>query len=423
MKVGILTPRILDRPTGIVVYTRELVGALGMVDPRCEIVLLSRSASDKLPDWFHGHQTIRLGPPAGGSRRNPMLPLQVLRTGRDLGLDIVHATGNIALFTPIESCFKKVVTVHDVGPLAHPGDRSKKEALVHAAFIPPLRWTTDAVIADSVATAADLTRFAGIPAGLIDVIPLGTNGQQPWAREPDESETFASDLRPYFLAVGDVALHKNLNGVLEAFGVVLASRHDANLIVAGRLGFGGPELVAQAEAKLKDSVSFAGYVSDDELDALYRDAVALVAPSFYEGFGLTVLEAMARGVPVITSNVSSLPEVAGDAALLVDPARPAEIAGAMLKILEQPELAQNLRVKGVERARQFTWRHTAEQTIQVYERVLAGVPPDATEWRNEVAQPRSIARTWLATLQRGMRTDGISWRRSRGREGRHGVYL
>jgi glycosyltransferase involved in cell wall biosynthesis len=125
-----------------------------------------------------------------------------------------------------------------------------------------------------------------------------------------------------------------------------------------------------AQLGLQEQVTFTGYVPDEDLPALYNAAELFVFPSLYEGFGLPVLEAMACGAPVVTSNTSSLPEVAGDAAILVDPYDVNAIAQAMRQVLEDPALAEALRQKGLERAKLFTWEKTARQTIAVYEKVL-----------------------------------------------------
>jgi glycosyltransferase involved in cell wall biosynthesis len=121
---------------------------------------------------------------------------------------------------------------------------------------------------------------------------------------------------------------------------------------------------------LENHMHFMGFVPEDDLPALYNGADLFAFPSLYEGFGLPVLEAMACGTPVITSNVSSLPEVAGNAALLVDPYNVDELAGAIRRILSDPALAADLRARGLERARQFSWERTAQETLEVYRNVL-----------------------------------------------------
>ena len=178
--------------------------------------------------------------------------------------------------------------------------------------------------------------------------------------------------RPYILFVGSVEPRKNILRLLEAYHKVLKwSKRWQLVIVGGRNYWKSSPVVQKVEQLgLQDQVKLTGYIPDEDLPAIYNGADLFCLPSLYEGFGLPVLEAMACGVPVITSNSSSLPEVAGDAAILSDPYNVDEIASAMERILEEPELAQELRQRGLARAAQFTWEKTARETIAVYEKVL-----------------------------------------------------
>jgi glycosyltransferase involved in cell wall biosynthesis len=147
-----------------------------------------------------------------------------------------------------------------------------------------------------------------------------------------------------------------------------------SLVIVGARNFwkSSPVVKEVKELGLKSYVRFTGYVPDEDLPAIYSGADLFVFPSIYEGFGLPVLEAMACGIPVVTSNTSSLPEVAGDAALLVDPYSVDEIAAAMRRVLCDPDVAAELCAKGLQRAKQFSWERTARETIAVYEKVLNG---------------------------------------------------
>jgi glycosyltransferase involved in cell wall biosynthesis len=146
---------------------------------------------------------------------------------------------------------------------------------------------------------------------------------------------------------------------------------DLKLVLAGGRGWGSEDFLVAVEALgLRDHVLFTGFVDDDDLPDLYRGALLFVYPSLYEGFGLPVLEAMACGIPVVTSNSSSLPEVAGDAALLVDPRQPEALAAAMTSIIHDGGLRQALRSKGLVRARAFSWDAVAQKTLEVYRAVV-----------------------------------------------------
>jgi glycosyltransferase involved in cell wall biosynthesis len=176
---------------------------------------------------------------------------------------------------------------------------------------------------------------------------------------------------PYFLFVGTPQPRKNIARVVEAFLAVTRKVERVQLVIAGK---STPELGklrrAHQAAFASGRVVATGYVSDDDLACLYSGCIALVFPSLYEGFGIPVLEAMACGAPVITSNTTALPEAAGDAALLVDPEDTAAIAAAMRRVLDVPDLRAALRARGFAHARQFTWARTARATVEAYQAAL-----------------------------------------------------
>ena len=182
------------------------------------------------------------------------------------------------------------------------------------------------------------------------------------------------------LIVSDVSPHKNHFRLLQAFEMVHQKHPDAELTIVGNIG---EHVRARFNSTLEEvtnrnpgiPISLCGHLTDDEIVALYRDAAVFVYPSLYEGFGLPVLEAMAQGCPVITSNVSSLPEVVGDAAVLIDPLNTTELAQAMRKVLTDDELKREMSIKGINRAKLFSWERTAERYVEVFDRVLMkGLP-------------------------------------------------
>jgi glycosyltransferase involved in cell wall biosynthesis len=208
----------------------------------------------------------------------------------------------------------------------------------------------------------------------VSVIPLAAGRHY---RPLDEAEIYPALKRhhiefPYILYVGSIEPRKNLPRLLVAYAH-LRRRGSTRwrLVVAGpRKWKSGPVYDAVARLELAEHVHFAGFVPEADLPALYNGADLFAFPSLYEGFGLPVLEAMACGTPVVTANTSSLPEVAGAAALLVDPSDVEEIAGALRRVLEDPALARDLRERGLARAAQFSWERTARATVAVYEKVL-----------------------------------------------------
>jgi glycosyltransferase involved in cell wall biosynthesis len=240
-------------------------------------------------------------------------------------------------------------------------------------MLPLAARRADIVLTDSESSAIDLRRFLRLPAEHVHAIPLAGEGRLTPAHPSVVAEALTRyEVRqPYLLYVGGLNGRKNIEGLLAAFAEVRRSHPRLALVIAGKRQWrvGGIDKVLQ-NLDIEAQVHFTGYVADADLPGLYGGAAAFVFPSLYEGFGLPVLEAMACGAPVITSNVSSLPEVAGDAALLIDPRNSGAIATAIRRVLEDPHVASTLRLRGLARAAEFTWERTARETLAIYERLL-----------------------------------------------------
>jgi glycosyltransferase involved in cell wall biosynthesis len=203
------------------------------------------------------------------------------------------------------------------------------------------------------------------------VVPLAI-GHEPQSDLPVEPlrEKFRLP-RPYILFVGTLEPRKNIVSLLEAYRRISESR-DELLVIVGKKGWFYESIFTKVkELELNERVRFTGFVSEEEKFALIRHCRIFIYPSLYEGFGLPVLEALSMGIPTITSNISSMPEVAGDAALLTDPGNIAAIAGAMLRLLNDPEKRLELSVKAVRQASRFSWENTAQQTLALYKNLSA----------------------------------------------------
>jgi glycosyltransferase involved in cell wall biosynthesis len=291
------------------------------------------------------------------------------RLAEDAGVDLIHSLANTG---PVRGRFRRVVTIHDlihrVAPEAHFGLRSiGMRILVSLAA-----RRSDRVIADSQSTREDLVRLMGIAPAKIDVAPLGL-GAAARAKPMDEAELrrrLTLGDRAVLLSVSAKRPHKNLARLLEAHALLPAERRPV-LVIPGYPTPHEEELRRRAhELGIEDEVRLLGWVSEPELEALYSVAACFAFPSLYEGFGMPVLEAMSRGVPVACSNRSSLGEVAGDAALLFDPDSAVSIAEAIERILADRAEAARLRAAGREQAARFTWQRTARATLASYERAL-----------------------------------------------------
>jgi len=272
-----------------------------------------------------------------------------------------------------------VVTVHDLGYLHYPEAHPRWARWY-------LRWSTrfnarvaKRVIVDSQATADDLVSYCDVSRGkIVLAYPAGTDGLAP-VRDPGVLEAVQRRYgtgASYFLHVGTLQPRKNLATLIRAFASLVSSRaiaNDVRLVLAGKLGWLYKEVLELArDVALEDRVVFTGYVAGQDLPPLLSGALAYVLPSWYEGFGLPVLEAMSCDTPVICSNVSSLPEVAGDAALLFDPADASALAQAMMRVYSDVSLRQDLLAHGRERVRAFSWQHCAGQVLAAIEAVGRG---------------------------------------------------
>jgi glycosyltransferase involved in cell wall biosynthesis len=283
-------------------------------------------------------------------------------------LDLFHGTMNVL---PRRLPCPGIVTIHDLAFLRWPEQVPARRHRYLSAGVRDAARRAARIVAVSESTRADVVELMGVDPDRVAVTHLGVD---PRFRPPGDGERAAFRerkriVRPYVLAVGNLEPRKNLPALLRAFAL-LAPDVPHDLVLVGAEGWLTGEIHATLAAlRLGDRVRMTGFVGDDELIAWYGAADLFVYPSLYEGFGLPVVEAMACGVPVVTSNVSSLPEVAGDAAVTVGPRDDDAIADGMRRVLTDAALANDLRRRGWRRAAEFTWGRTAAQTVAVYREV------------------------------------------------------
>jgi len=360
------------RTGGMEVYARELIPALVAAAPEVRFTaFVNREAAQAGGPW--GEHVAAVEVPVHATNRlewvrgeQALLPRLAARAG----VDVLHSLGSTA---PGWGSFARVVTVHDLIYRHYPEAHFGLRTLGMRVLVPLAARRADRVIADSRATRDDLVALLGVPPGRIDVVPLGLGAEPgPGTPEPQLRTRLGLGSRRVLLSVSAKRPHKNLMRLLEALARIPGARRPV-LVLPGYRTEHEAELRARAGALgIAADVVFLEWLSAEDLEGLYGLAAAFVFPSLYEGFGLPVLEAMARGVPVACSDRSSLPEVAGDAALLFDPERPEEIAAAVERLLVDPGLAARLREAGRARAAAFTWSATARATLRSYRRACPG---------------------------------------------------
>jgi alpha-1,3-rhamnosyl/mannosyltransferase len=256
---------------------------------------------------------------------------------------------------------KLTATIHDMTGHLMPELHTPGNVRAEASFADRVLRRADRLIAVSENTRADAVRVLGLDPERIEVIYSGIP-EVYFDAKPRPAA------RPYVLYLGTIEPRKNIDTLLDAWqGFRLRDAFD--LVIAGATGWSSEKTLARLTSQ-STGVRYLGYVPEDELPGLTAGATAFIYPSLYEGFGFPVAQAMAAGAPVITSNSSCLPEIAGEGALLVDPRSPAEIQAALEKLLSSPELQQRLRIAGRARAQQYRWETCARRSLEFFRRVV-----------------------------------------------------
>jgi glycosyltransferase involved in cell wall biosynthesis len=360
---------------GMEVYARELLPRLAAIPGLEPVAIVNRVAAGDADALWNGAVRSVVAPVDARDRRQWVWGEQrhVPRLARRLGADLVHSLASTGP-ARIAPGPPRVTTVHDLHYAVVPDAHFGLRGLGMRLLVPAAVRASRRVIADSQATKDDVVRVIGFPAGRIDVVHLATTipgADAPATAAAELRERLGLGARPLLLSMAAKRPHKNVEGLIDALAGIAPERRPL-LVVPGYRTEHEAELLARAAvAGVADDVRFPGWLPAADVEGLWRTCVAHVLPSFHEGFGLPVLEAMARGVPGACSNRASLPEVAGGATLLFDPGDPAAIRGAIERLLGDAALRERLRAAGLARAADFSWERCARQTAAAYERALA----------------------------------------------------
>ncbi len=340
-------------PTGVGIYSRRILDGLAVAYPADLFLHCVRFRN------FRRSLFPKPNSPLAANVRRRLLqsPIPIL------GADLFHALNQRVDRRPSRHV---VATFHDLFVLTaeySTADFRKR----FAGQAKRAAQNSDLIIAVSAFTAGQVSSLLGVEPARIRIIPHGVDF-------PTADPTLPENRQKIILTVGALQKRKNTLRLMEAFESVPA---DWRLILAGSPdGFGAPEILERlARSPARERIEVTGYVSADRLRSLYQTASIFAFPSLDEGFGIPVLEAMAFGIPVLTSNMSALPEVAGDAALLVDPLRTDEIANGLHQLIQKEELRVDLARRGRKRASQFSWKRSVNQTYEVYRELFTWPAP------------------------------------------------
>lgn len=378
MRIAIDATSVPAKPAGAGVYAIELVRAMAERDQRDGYALFARGGAFDADIGEKRNWKIER---VAASSRPARLAWEQLRLPRALdrlGIDVLHSTHHTLPLAGVRC--RRVVTIHDVTffriPERYPPIRrfymqalTRLSARVADAIIVPSNAARDDVLTtlrlpvDKVATVyeAPAPRFVPIPRTAAEAM-IRTHGID----------------GPYVLSVGSLEPGKNRARLIRAMRMLRDQGFEHRLVVVGQKAWKfDEELALVAELNMQDRVQYLGYVGDGHVPALFSAAAAFAFPSLHEGFGLPVIEAMACGTPVLTSNISATAEVAGNAAVLVDPLSAEAIRDGLRRILEDQSLCSELSARGRVRASEFSWRRAADETHAVYGRVVRGERPSA----------------------------------------------
>jgi len=365
-----LDARLVGYAAGIARYTVHLADALAQLDEAEQYVILRGRRARDLP--IGGPRAInrRAMTPPHHRLERWTLPVDLLRA--QPWPTLLHSVDHVA---PRWGPWRSVVTLHDLAFMLYPATHTLASRAYYAATGESVR-RAERVIAVSQRTASDAVRLLGVdPARMRVVHEAAAPGFSPRGLEhlPPLAARLGFDAdrrRPYILFVGTLEPRKNVALLLEAFAL-LRQRLDAQLLVVGARGWlDEPIFAAHARSGVGDAARFLGALGEEDLAVLYSHAGVFALPSLYEGFGLALLEAMACGAPVVCSNAGPLPEVAGDAAVLLKPEDPEAWAATLLDVLTTASVSTELRRRGFARAQTFSWQRAAQATREVYREAL-----------------------------------------------------
>ncbi len=360
MLIGIDASRAITRQrTGTEKYSRDLIFALAGIDTYNKYILYVGPNYDNSFDSLPKNFSVKI---IGRKKYWTQigLSLEMFRTKPDVLFVPSH-------ILPIITPKKCLVTIHDLAWKYFPQAYSKDEIRLNNLGIRRAIKKKAKIIVYSLSTEKDLKKYYKVADNLIHFVPMGFEAGQERGDIGEKIRDLSAN--PYILFVGRIEMKKNIINLIKAYTLLRTERKIKNkLLLVGKPGFGYDQIKAEiTSSKFCDDIIETGYIDDAERDFLYQKADLFVLPSFFEGFGYPILEAFAAGIPVVTSKTSSMLEVAGNGAVLINPEKPFEIAAAMSQILNKPALKEKLIRAGKNQIKKYSWELCASETLKVLE--------------------------------------------------------
>lgn len=354
MRIGIDIQTTLGQKTGFGIYVKNLIEYLTKIDQKNQYFFFKPSADKDL----------------SAPQRLIWDQWQIPQKAKNANIDIFHQP---CFSAPIFYRGKVIVTVHDLIALLYGKDIPIFSRQYFGRWMPFTYQFADKIICDSHNTKKDIIKFLRIPEEKLRVIYLSSGSEYQITTSKDDIQKTKKKYgtgEKYLFHAGTLNPRKNLSFLIKVFSEVVKSYPDYNLVITGKKGWYYEELFTLTrELSLEKKVVFTGYISDQDKPKLYKGASIFLFPSLYEGFGLPPLEAMSLGIPVVSSNTSSLPEVVGDTGILLSPNDELAWVRSIKSILSDKTIQKNLSKMGLEQAKKFSWQRCAEETLNVYEEV------------------------------------------------------
>lgn len=367
MKIAIIGDALDYQYAGIYYYTKELINALAHIDKKNEYwVVREKSAGDISKNVKELVIPSKKFPGANAYRLFVTIPKILVQKGVDIVVEPRH-------FGPfnLPKNIKRVTVIHDLSPIHYPQWHQFTSSKLQQLFLPSILKRADHIITNSNFTAQDVIDYFPFTKNKTSGILLGKEAFFKPKPDPSILEKYGLQA-PYLLHTGTIEPRKNLQLLVKAFEQIKKKKPiNLQLVLVGKLGWKSESLQQLIDASpFKNDIKLLGYVDRAVLPTIYTGASAFIYPSHFEGFGLPVLEAMSCGIPVIVSNVSSLPEIIGTAGLTFSPNNQDQLVKRIYQIIEDESLQQTLSKKSLQQAAKFSWHKTAKETLEIFEQLM-----------------------------------------------------